>query len=124
MSKSFEKDCDFCGNKIKLSNDLAQWRPFNLDGSAHDCQGKLRPEPKVKEQKQTELSKSNEQKIKNGNGTLPKIKHKETWLDIVGTNFVPEQGETRESHIKLRILASIADSLERLTDAYESQLKY
>jgi hypothetical protein len=129
MSKSFKKTCDRgCNTEIEMSNKEGAWRPINLDGSPHECQAKLRPEPKPTHeqdkpvQEQTEISKQNEQKIKNGNNTLPKIKHKETWLDIVGINFVV--GETRESHIKLRILASIADSLERLSDAYESQLKY
>jgi hypothetical protein len=122
LSNSFKKTCDRgCNTEIEMSKKEGAWRPYNLDGSPHECQAitkaSLRPEPKG--ENQTKLSADNENKIKNG-----KVKHKETWLEIVGLNYLPEQGETREQHIKLRILASIADSLERLSDAYESQLKY
>jgi hypothetical protein len=68
MSKSFKKTCDRgCNTEIEMSNKEGAWRPFNLDGSPHECQAKLRPEPKASEEKQTEISKQNEEKIKNGN---------------------------------------------------------
>jgi hypothetical protein len=37
MSKSYEKDCIFCGNKIQMSDEKGKWRPFNADGTEHDC---------------------------------------------------------------------------------------
>jgi hypothetical protein len=40
MSKSYEKICDFCGKKIQLSDELGKWRPFNLDGTEHECKKK------------------------------------------------------------------------------------
>ena len=38
MSQSYTKDCIFCGKKIRMSDELGKWRPYNLeDNSEHDC---------------------------------------------------------------------------------------
>jgi len=50
MSKSYEKDCIFCGNKIQMSDEKGKWRPFNADGTEHDCK------KNGKEKKQIEYS--------------------------------------------------------------------
>ena len=61
----FKKTCNRgCGKQIELSNDSGTWVPYNMDGTIHDCEGKLKDK-----ESQSELSKQNEQKIKsNGNG--------------------------------------------------------
>ena len=33
----YPKDCKFCGQKIKLSEDSGRWLPYNLDNTAHEC---------------------------------------------------------------------------------------
>jgi hypothetical protein len=40
MSKSYEKTCIFCGKKIQMSDEKGKWRPYNEDGSEHDCKNK------------------------------------------------------------------------------------
>ena len=36
----YPKDCKFCGQIIKLSEDSGRWLPYNLDNTAHECKGK------------------------------------------------------------------------------------
>lgn len=41
MSKPYEKECIFCGKKIRMSDELGKWRPFNIeDNTEHDCKSK------------------------------------------------------------------------------------
>lgn len=41
MSQSYTKDCIFCGKKIRMSDELGKWRPYNMeDNSEHDCKKK------------------------------------------------------------------------------------
>jgi hypothetical protein len=47
MSKNYEKSCIFCGKKIKMSDELGKWRPFNENGSEHNCQKKQEDQRKV-----------------------------------------------------------------------------
>jgi hypothetical protein len=40
MSKSYEKTCIFCGKKIQMSDEKGKRRPYNEDGTEHDCMSK------------------------------------------------------------------------------------
>ena len=41
MSQSYMKDCIFCGKKIRMSDELGKWKPFNIeDNTEHDCKKK------------------------------------------------------------------------------------
>jgi len=34
----YQKECNRCGQKIKMSNELGKWKAFDLDGkNIHDC---------------------------------------------------------------------------------------
>ena len=38
MSQSYVKDCIFCGKKIRMSDEMGKWKPFNIeDNTEHDC---------------------------------------------------------------------------------------
>lgn len=67
MSQSFEKDCDNCQQKIIMSNSSGDWKPYNLANSPHNCYVKNgTKETPTSTQKQTELSKQNEQRRQQG----------------------------------------------------------
>ena len=39
MSKQYEKTCDRCSQKIKMSDELGKWKAFNIsDNKIHECQ--------------------------------------------------------------------------------------
>lgn len=40
MSKPYQKECIFCRAKITMSDEKGKWRPFNADGTEHDCKSK------------------------------------------------------------------------------------
>ena len=41
MSKPYEKECNRCGQKISMSDELGKgWKPYNLDNSEHVCKSK------------------------------------------------------------------------------------
>ena len=41
MSKSYVKNCDYCKEKIEMSDkDGGRWLPYNLDNGPHDCRNK------------------------------------------------------------------------------------
>jgi hypothetical protein len=40
MSQSYVKECIFCKNEIKMSDEKGKWLPFNKDGTSHECQKK------------------------------------------------------------------------------------
>ena len=63
----YPKDCKFCGQKIKLSEDSGRWLPYNLDNTAHECREREKgkqpqPQPKAdiekKQQQQSTLTLS------------------------------------------------------------------
>lgn len=37
MAKSYVKDCDYCKQKIEMSDKGGKWLPYNLDNGQHDC---------------------------------------------------------------------------------------
>jgi len=41
MSQSYVKECIFCKEKIRMSDQKeGKWLPYNQDGSLHDCKKK------------------------------------------------------------------------------------
>ena len=40
MSQSYGKECIFCKAKIRMSDQIGKWLPFNEDGSIHECKSK------------------------------------------------------------------------------------
>ena len=40
MSQSYVKECIFCKGKIRMSDEKGKWRPYNEDGTEHDCKKK------------------------------------------------------------------------------------
>jgi len=41
MSQSYVKECIFCKKKIRMSDELGKWKPFNIeDNTEHDCKSK------------------------------------------------------------------------------------
>jgi hypothetical protein len=38
MVQEYKKDCDYCTAKILMKDTAQSWRPFNVDGSMHQCQ--------------------------------------------------------------------------------------
>ena len=45
----YVKECVYCTQKIRMSDESGKWQPYNQDGSVHDC--------KTKEGKQQEDKK-------------------------------------------------------------------
>ena len=42
MSQSYVKECIFCKEKIRMSDQKeGKWLPYNQDGSLHDCKKKM-----------------------------------------------------------------------------------
>jgi hypothetical protein len=37
MSKSYFKTCDYCKEKIEMSDREGKWLPYNLNNGPHDC---------------------------------------------------------------------------------------
>ncbi len=37
MSQSYLKECIFCKAKIRMSDQMGKWLPFNHDGSTYEC---------------------------------------------------------------------------------------
>ena len=60
----YVKECIFCKAKIRMSDKEGKWRPYNEDGSEHDCKKKNEDITKVnntikkieKENQRTSLS--------------------------------------------------------------------
>jgi len=40
MTKSYFKSCDFCKEKIEMSDSDGKWRAYNLNNGPHDCKKK------------------------------------------------------------------------------------
>lgn len=40
MSQSYVKESIFCQKKIRMSEEKGKWRPYNQDGTEHDCKSK------------------------------------------------------------------------------------
>ena len=41
MSQPYVKECSFCKEKIRMSEEKGKgWKPYNLDGTDHTCQKK------------------------------------------------------------------------------------
>jgi hypothetical protein len=40
MSKNYQKECDYCDQKIIMSDETGKWLPYNKDGSQHNCRDK------------------------------------------------------------------------------------
>ena len=40
MSKSYTKACDYCKQKIEMSDKSGNWLPYNLNNGTHDCRTK------------------------------------------------------------------------------------
>lgn len=40
MSKSYQKTCDYCKEKIQMSDKEGKWLPYNLNNGPHDCSKK------------------------------------------------------------------------------------
>jgi hypothetical protein len=40
MSKSYFKTCDYCKEKIEMSDKEGKWLPYNLNNGPHDCRKK------------------------------------------------------------------------------------
>jgi hypothetical protein len=38
--KPYEKECTFCNNKILMSKQSGQWKPYNLNNGPHECKKK------------------------------------------------------------------------------------
>ncbi len=39
MSQSYKKSCIYCNETIEMNDKTGTWKPFNVDGSVHDCRG-------------------------------------------------------------------------------------
>lgn len=37
MTKSYFKTCDYCKEKIEMSDKEGKWLPYNLKNGSHDC---------------------------------------------------------------------------------------
>lgn len=37
----YVKECTFCKQKIKMSDHIGRWLPFNPDGKTHECKEKI-----------------------------------------------------------------------------------
>lgn len=42
MSQSYVKECIFCQKKIRMNDEKGKWRPYNKNGTEHDCKSKFR----------------------------------------------------------------------------------
>jgi len=51
----------------------------------------------------------------------PEIKSPSRWVDYVGNSYRPDDGETRMQLVQNRVLAAIADSLNRIAGSLEKQ---
>ena len=40
MAKSYVKACDYCKQKIEMSDKGGKWLPYNLNNGQHDCRTK------------------------------------------------------------------------------------
>jgi hypothetical protein len=50
----YQKDCIFCGKKIRMSDKLGKWKPYNIeDNSEHDCKKQKNGNGKEKKQEFT-----------------------------------------------------------------------
>jgi hypothetical protein len=46
--KSYQKECIFCRNKIKMSKETGKWLPFELQGGkVHDCKERQQDDTKL-----------------------------------------------------------------------------
>jgi hypothetical protein len=43
MTKSYFKPCDFCKEKIEMSDKDGKWHPYNLNNGPHDCKKTNKP---------------------------------------------------------------------------------
>ena len=43
MTKSYEKQCMYCNEKIEMSDKSGNWLAYNLNNGLHDCRDKDRP---------------------------------------------------------------------------------
>ncbi len=39
MSQSYKKSCIYCNKTIEMNDNTGTWKPFNIDGSVHNCTG-------------------------------------------------------------------------------------
>ena len=44
MSKQYEKTCNRCDAKIRMSDESGKWLPYNKDNTAHECKPKRQNE--------------------------------------------------------------------------------
>jgi len=44
MKKSYLKTCDYCKEKIEMSDKEGKWLPYNLNNGPHDCRKKDKTE--------------------------------------------------------------------------------
>jgi hypothetical protein len=44
MTKSYFKICDYCKEKIEMSDKEGKWLPYNLNNGQHDCRKKDKKE--------------------------------------------------------------------------------
>jgi hypothetical protein len=40
MTKSYFKNCDYCKEKIEMSDKEGKWLPYNLNNGPHHCRNK------------------------------------------------------------------------------------
>jgi hypothetical protein len=40
MRRSYFKTCDYCKEKIEMSDKEGKWLPYNLNNGPHDCRNK------------------------------------------------------------------------------------
>jgi hypothetical protein len=51
MAKSYIKTCDYCKEKIEMSDkEGGKWLPYNLDNGPHDCRSKDKDKDKDKKE--------------------------------------------------------------------------
>ena len=77
----FTKNCIYCNQEIRLSNDSGRWLPYNLDNTAHECkntkssqsQTQQQPEKEVQEHKSNLTLEDLDLKLKGINERLKRI---------------------------------------------------
>lgn len=79
---AYKKICDNCKQEIRMSNESGSWKPYNLDNSIHNCKNGTKETP-TQTQKQTELSKQNEQQYQKQNGGTTTTKRKGLKIKIL-----------------------------------------
>jgi hypothetical protein len=53
MSQTYVKECVFCNQRIRMSDQKGKWLPYELDGKTHDCKknGKVKQESTTQSKK-------------------------------------------------------------------------